>query len=302
MIDFYCGINDSVWNHHPVAPGPLGCVSPVYGASERTKRENRVTVPAGVRVIRDAGPFCDGPGERLEFPAALDRQLAHAARWGYADQVTHTASYDLLIDEVWTGGNRYKRRWSEAAAWEAVRETIDAAEYLSRHYAAPRILSAQGVTAAQYRECAARVLEWFDTDTDIFGLGGWCILGKMPSLMMPTFQETITQVIPLLARAGVKQVHIWGVLYAPGLGQLLYLCDQHGLKLSTDSAGPSMRPCNGVWGYADWYSEITPPPVEERGLRRAEHVQLVRDWLADFRQTQYYQAPVVEAKQLYFSF
>lgn len=40
-------------------------------------------------------------------------------------------SYDLLIDEVWTGGKREKRRWSVADADRAVRVTVEAAKWLT---------------------------------------------------------------------------------------------------------------------------------------------------------------------------
>src|SRR5579871_4523090 len=108
MILFYCGLNEQQWNHHPVAPGPLACVSPVYGKSVQTKNCNGVKVPPDTIVLQDSGAFSDGTAERLSFGAALDRQLAHAARYGYESQVEARASYDLLIDEKWAGGTRYK--------------------------------------------------------------------------------------------------------------------------------------------------------------------------------------------------
>jgi hypothetical protein len=113
VIAFYCGINEQAWNHHPVAPGTCACVAPVYGRTLRTKAVNRVTVPQGVQVIQDSGAFSDGPGQRLSYEAALERQVAHAEHFGYTPQITHRASYDWLIDEKWEGGVRSKARWSE---------------------------------------------------------------------------------------------------------------------------------------------------------------------------------------------
>lgn len=291
-IDLYCGVNDTKWNHQEVNPGPLVCISPVYGTSTRTKRENRVKIPPHCAVIEDAGPFCDKTDERLSFPEALDRQLTHADKFGYTDQIKNLASYDLLIDEKWEGGKRYKRRWSESDAWAAVRETIEAAAWLSRNYSRPRVQSAQGVTAAQYLECAIRIMEYFDPATDIFGLGGWCISGKMPTQIRPSFNAVMKSVLPFVAKAGVKRIHIWGVTDVTFLGPLLWMCDQHGLKLSTDSSGPQLRPANGTWGFRGWYNpNYKAPPVEVRGIHRAIHVQLMRCRLSSLRQSEFYHHP-----------
>lgn len=175
-VRLYCGINETRWNRHSVAPGPFACVSPVYGASVRTRVTNRVCVPVGVRVIQDSGAFCDGSGERLSFHDALARQGAHARQFGYEWQITHRASYDLLIDEVWVEGNRYKRRWSVEAADLAVVETIAAARFLSAEECRGGlglILSAQGVDAAQYFECVQEILPFLDEGRDMLGLGDW---------------------------------------------------------------------------------------------------------------------------------
>src|SRR5437899_13070544 len=110
MILLYCGVNEQQWNHHPVAPGPLACVAPVYGKTLRTKKVNRVTVPAGTQVIQDSGAFSDGINERLSVEAALERQIAHAETFGYASQVTHRASYDLVIGAKWEQRITHKTR------------------------------------------------------------------------------------------------------------------------------------------------------------------------------------------------
>lgn len=292
MIDLYCGINETKWNHHPVAPGPLACVAPVYGKSKETKRVNSVFVPLDTEVLNDSAAFSDGPDERLPFPAALDRQISHSEKYGFSEQVTHRASYDLLIDEKWEGGHRSKRRWSENDAWEAVKVTIEAAKYMALNYPQPRVQSAQGVTASQYLECAIRIMEWFDLDRDIFGLGGWCISGVMPRQLRPAFNATMVKIIPFLAGAKVKRVHIWGVIDPTFLGPLLWMCDQYGLNLSTDSAGPSKRPAFGEWGYRGWrdlnYKRV---PSCDRGLERARHVEATRQWLKNLRATEFYHRP-----------
>ena len=303
LVDFYCGINETHWNHHRTQPGKHACIAPIYGASEKTRRKNRVKIPLHTQVIQDSGAFSDGPKSRLSLADALNRQIEHGHEFGYHSQITHRASYDLLIDEVWTNGNRYKRRWSENDAWEAVRETIAAAEYMSKYYNGNRVLSAQGVTDKQYLDCATRVMEWFDLDNDIFGLGGWCISGKMPTMMREPFDDTMTLVIPTLARMGVKKVHIWGVTDVDFLGPLLYLCDDNGLKLSTDSSSASTRPIFGEWGFKGWKNpDFQRPDVSIRGIFRALHVIETRRWLSNLRNTPYYKPPTIQPKQLFFNF
>jgi hypothetical protein len=291
-VRLYVGVNETKWNHHPVAPGPWACVAPVYGRTERTKVKNPVSIPDDTMVLSDSGAFSDGPSSRLLHREAMERQLAHAEQYGYVDRLAGFASYDLLIDEKWTDGMRSKRRWGESDAWAAVDETVGAARFLhERRHAIPSrlVLSAQGVTANQYLECVQSIAPFF-RDGDALGLGGWCILGQRRSLM-PIFRETVLEVIPAAATF-TKSVHIWGVLYAPAIGELLWMCDQHGLKLSTDSSGPSVRPARGVWGYMGWIDKgYKRPPVAVRGLERARHVDAVREWLDGFRKLEYYRNP-----------
>jgi len=327
-IRFYCGVGERAYNHHPVSTGPYACVSPVCGTLK--KKTNQVALPQGVRVIQDSGAFNDAcllfrgqerhtclmRQQRLSLKDALKRQDTHAERFGYGPQLEARASYDVLIDETWSeeAGElmRTKRRWSEADAAWAVEETVAAAAYLNAHRNGRAcVMSAQGVSVQQYLRCAERILPAM-RDGDLFGLGGFCILGRMPSLL-PAFYDIIGRLVPFLGREGVKRVHIWGVCYAPALGPLLYLCDAHGIQLSTDSMGPSTRPVKkdpktgyAVWGYASWRSNTyeVPPVMESckvtdqqgrkaptcspqtrcRGLERARHIALAGDWLAHFRE------------------
>lgn len=319
-IRFYCGLCEVNWNWHPAQPGAHACVSPVSGVKK--KSQNRVNVPAGTLVIQDSGAFCDASiavrGDahnkqvRLSFQEALMRQESHAEKFGYADQIEARASYDLLIDEMWfedesTGLlTRKKARWSEVDAERAVDETVAAAKFLHHHRnGIACIQSAQGVNARQYLRCVERILPYMQ-DGDMLGLGGWCILGKVPSLV-PSFWQTMQLVIPFLAAEGIKRVHIWGCIYAPAIGNLLYLCDQYGIKASADTAQASYAPAFGNWGYGSWRAkkgEYNQPPVLEsckhqdeennnvplcdpsstcRGLERIRHVNLTRDWLAHLR-------------------
>lgn len=291
-LDFHCGIGEKSWNGFPVAPGPLACIAPVYGRAERTRRKNSVSVPTGVQVIQDSGAFSDGPQSRQSIVAAHERQVAHGEQYGYTSQITHRASYDLLIDETWQDGKRTKKRWSWSEAQAAVDETVAAAAYMAKHKdRRGAVLSAQGVTSQQYYDCALRVMDYIDPETDILGLGGWCITGII-KYILPVFEDTVALVIPQAAKHGIRRVHIWGVVYADALARLLWMCDQHDIRLSTDSQGPSLRPVNGQWGYADWVDKsYSKPPPSIMGLERARHVKATRDWLSRLSQTQYYLPP-----------
>lgn len=298
-IQLYTGVCEKAWNYSPVQPFGFACISPVKGKSERTKAANSVFVPDGTRVIQDSGAFSDSFSGRLTFQQALDRQRRHADQYAYADMIEAWATYDVLIDEVWQDGERSKRRWTLSAAEEAVEATVAAAQFANKNRdAKPLIISAQGVDGEQYERCTRRLLTYF-RDGDILGLGGWCIIGKLPAQMRPVFRDTILRVIPLAARAGIRRVHIWGVIYPRALGELLYICDEHGIAVSTDSAGVSLKPCFGDWGYGEWRDNTYKrPPVETRGAERTRHVAKTRAWLADFRRTIWYHDVDLPMRQL----
>lgn len=279
----YCGVGERNWNGEPIAPGGYACISPISGRTARTRKENWVYVPPDTQVIQDSGAFSDNWTERLSFSDALDRQIRHGQKHGYVSQITHRATYDLLIDEVWNDGNRQKRRWSVLEAESAVDETVQAAAWLNKHREGmPLIISAQGVDAAQYLRCVQRLMPLIQTG-DIVGLGGWCIIGKMSRQMMPVFQETVKIVIPFLAQEGIDRVHIWGVIYPPALATLYHACSQHQIQVSTDSMGPCLQPTTGDWGYGTWRDNSYMRPAREfMGKERSRHVRLTRQWLEGF--------------------
>lgn len=250
-------------------------------------RPERVTHAAPVVGVVDSGAFTDVMEDRrLTAEAALDRQLAWettaSEKWSAPFVAERLVSYDRLIDEKWTNGERHKRRWSVVEGEGAVAETIEAAQYLAgqRERLAPRrlILSCQGVDAYQYQECAAEVLKLARPD-DWIGLGGWCILG-MRQRWMPTFWQTLRLVLPMIVASGVQHVHIFGVLYLPALGGLLHLADQHQLTVSTDSTAPVLA-CT----WKDW---------KKAGARERYWKDNVRWWqqtLASLRQSPHYRRP-----------
>lgn len=334
-IRFYCGLNETNWNHHPMEPGDYACIAPVTtstvkdktGATKKVLRNTNVYIdPAKVKhILLDSGAFSDGieldqdgnivANKRLSFEAALQRQFNHAHKYKYTGQVESIVSYDLLIDETWQDGERSKERWSVESAEYAVEQTVKAAHYLSSQrkridaffgHHVRLILSAQGVEAAQYKRCAQEIVKVMKPD-DIFGLGGWCITGLRRHEMLPNAAMILPGVFEVLGDAGVKRVHVFGVIIPAMLGFLLYLCDQYGIFLSTDSAGPCTEPArNGNWGFGSWtdpsykvapildscrivdeYDNKAPtcsPDTICRGLDRIRHVTLTREWLAHFRE------------------
>lgn len=294
-IRLYCGVNEVKWDGKPVSPGPYACISPVYGSTARTRRINSVNVPQDTVVLQDSGAFSDGPGERLSFQEALDRQIEHSERYGYS--VSHRASYDLLIDEMWVDGRRKKRRWSESDAERAVDETIRAARFMKESYDGPAVLSVQGVTPSQYVVCAKEIVPMIE-DGDVLGLGGWCISGKYPAQMRAPFNLTMNRLIPYVANAGVIRVHIWGVMDSRFLGPLLFLCDQWGVQLSTDSSGPQLRPKRGVWGYMGWKNRGYEKPKDNMAVHRVMHVKIARAWLrCGLRNSEFYKEPKIIHEQ-----
>lgn len=242
---------------------------------------------APMTALLDSGAFSDPPHKRLSAAAALERQLAFEHR--YARKIGHDGwqaaalvSYDLLIDETWIAGARQKRRWSVAAAERAVQTTVDAAAYLAarRRELAPRalILSCQGVDALQYAACAAGVLRHAQP-RDWLGLGGWCILGRQTTLL-PVFWQTTRLVLPMALVAGVRHIHIFGVLYLPALGGLLWLADQYGLTVSTDSTAPILACTRG-----------NAKKAGVRALYWRDNVAWWQQTLANLRSTAHYRAP-----------
>jgi hypothetical protein len=127
---------------------------------------------------------------------------------------------------------------------------------------------------------------------DILGFRGWCITGTMPRIMMPVFRETILKVVPYAAGQGVQRIHLWGVIYPVALGELLWMCKQFKIQLSTDGMGSSLYPTWGQWGYGDWrVRHYVKPPLEQMGAERARHVDLTRRWLSQLSNTRYYRKP-----------
>lgn len=231
-----------------------------------------------VNLFLDSGAFQRfKSGQRVDAAAALDLQLHRE------NQLNTTAialaSNDRLIGPKVAAGKESKEDWA------AVRQTIDAAEYLAsqRRTLGDRIcvLGCQGASANQYTVCVREVLR-VATEKDWIGLGGWCPLGKNQR-WMPVFRETLIEMIPLVAASPVRHIHLYGVLFEPALGNFLWMCDRYGLTCSTDSKKP-LSDCR--WS--------TPARRRQAGARRDNYRDNLEWWrtcLANFRDSPYYQSP-----------
>jgi hypothetical protein len=285
-VRLYVGGHAGTIQGEPVNLSGYRCFTPVHNPPRHAD-------PSGLSYLLDSGAFSDPPAARLTPATALERQLSweeRAARvWGVHVPAEALVSYDRLIDEIWVDGFRVKRRWSEAEAWSAVEETVEAAAYLAsqRERLRPRalVLAIQGVTAEQYVACAERVLAVAHPD-DWLGLGGWCILGRWRS-WLPEWFRTIQLVVPRAARSGIRRIHVFGVLYLPALGPLVWLADRYGLAVSTDSTAPLLAAAGRN--------------LAKAGARCHYWRENVRWWietLAKLRDTPYYHPPPLLVQQL----
>lgn len=194
-----------------------------------------------ITALLDSGAFTDK--DRLTPAQALDRQFDWEQRASEKRRrvwkAQYLASYDRLIDETWVDGQRHKRRWSVKDADMAVAETIESAKYLhsqkDRLRGRTLVYACQGVSPEQYLNCVQEVLRYAWGGDSWIGLGGWCILGREKKLL-PTFFKTLYMILPEIARHGIEHIHIFGVLYEPALGGLLWIADRYGLTVSTDSS------------------------------------------------------------------
>lgn len=235
---FYISKNNTRLNGRPFEPekiSPYLCLNPYYKAE--------FARPANI--LLDSGAFQDvDKNLRLSFKDALERQLAYEEKIGF--QSEKIVSYDMLVDEQMIDGKKVKQRWEYENSFYAVGQTVGAAAYLSsqRHKLGNRklVLSCQGVTINQYVECAKSVLH-YATNDDVFGFGGFCIIGKkqnsitLDDITYPEqFAEIVRQTMPFIHAKGVKSVHVFGVMHIPSLRILEQVANQYGIMASTDSS------------------------------------------------------------------
>ncbi len=219
-----------------------------------------VALADGTDVLIDSGAFQKADMHRRLHPAeALRRQATFAAKLAAGRRLTlRLVTYDMLkgVDEALTPeGERIKKRGTARTAAPAVTQTIWSANY----YAAQRpwlrrvglglCFAAQGATVDQYLRCTRALLDVMEQD-DWYAFGGFCIVGRQPSLK-PQFVDTVRQVLPLLAAKGIRRAHILGVCVHDALMAAAELGRQHGVVLSTDSSSIEINSVHGkVWDTA----------------------------------------------------
>lgn len=108
-IRLYTGLCETTYNHHPVAPGPLACVSPVYGKAKTYP--TRITIPADLtEIIQDSGAFSDNRFKRKTFAEALERQQQHAQDYTYKAHPVETRglerAHHVSLTRDWLGSFR----------------------------------------------------------------------------------------------------------------------------------------------------------------------------------------------------
>jgi len=241
-MDFYPGKNNNELNTQPFAPERVTgrvMVNPHY----------RVDLAPGTRYVIDSGAFQERDmRDRLQPWQALDRQLRLEAQIEYGDcgaPAEAIVTYDMLVgvDEALIDGRRVKTRGTEETAAPAVFETLRSA----RHYKSQEdrirgaiAYAAQGATVGQYMGCVAELLPLMRPRRDWLALGGFCIIGRMPSLKK-TFYTVLAEALPLCAATGVDHIHILGVTVADAIERAIAIGrDYPGVTLSTDSTGPEM--------------------------------------------------------------
>lgn len=224
-----------------------------------------VRVAPKTRYVIDSGAFQERDmRNRLPPDKALARQMRMV--WRIRDErgpehPEAVVTYDMLlgVDEGFRDERtreitfaptpeqakhcvRVKTRGTEASAEPAVRETIAAAKvYAEALKTAPFAVAyaAQGATPGQYLECVKAVLE-AARPMDWLALGGFCIIGRVPSLK-PLFAETIRTVLPYAKARGVARAHLLGVTVSDAIVDFAAQCRENGIEGSTDSSGPEQN-------------------------------------------------------------
>ena len=282
-------ISNPHWSGKPIPP-ELGsfCVSPVH-SNKGDLKENKIAPIPGAAFILDCGAFQAGP--RLSFRDAWERQLSHAWRNDYLHQVTYIVANDEII-----GMFDYPGKPDPVTAVET---TIAAAQYARwrRDTHLPEkglILPVQGATPAQYAACAEKIIPYVHPEKDILGLGGWARIGQYRSLL-PSFATVLRSAIPTAAQAGIRRVHLFGVMLPEALGMLEWWCDQYGIQAQVDSSSPVMKTTRGERGYGDDWEKlesIAHLSLEERREWRYEHrvahCLYAKEFAAHIRETRYY--------------
>ena len=240
-VVFYPSKNNNALNAMPFEPERVNgrvMVNPHYPV---------VTLP-GTRRVWDSGAFQERDMlNRLEPYQAFQRQISADEicmfRSGdYINPAEAIVTYDMLVgvDEALINGKRVKQRGSEETAKQAVYETLRSAQYYARqrHRIDERTaiaFAAQGATLKQYCDCVAEILPMMKPN-DWLAFGGFCIIGKQPSLKK-LFVQTFESVLLMMKKAGIKRGHVLGVTVADMVDFAAKMGRAHGIVISNDSSG-----------------------------------------------------------------
>lgn len=257
-MDFYPAKNNDRLNRFPFAPEAISgrvMVNPRYPIRQLAAApapwycDRCLVWHTFPRVRCDSGAFQDvGPAHWRRTPRiALVEQLRleEQLRWHLNDESFHFETvfiYDQPagVDEQVIKGKKVKKRGTLETAARAVVTTLEAAHFYAsqRERIRGRIgFVGQGINADQYEACVRDILPLMQPG-DLFAFGGFCIWGRMPRQITPIAHATISRVVPLLVAYGITEMHLLGVMYAPGVLWTAKIAAQHELLLATDGSGP----------------------------------------------------------------
>lgn len=273
VLIFYPSKNHDRLNGRPFHPERVSgraCVNP--------KHRIKYVLP-GTLALCDSGAFQDiddcvrlSPRQALERQLMLEAQILFNSnslklppnlRIGWDWHFEAVVIYDQMagVDEEIVDGKKVKRRGTIETAASAVAETLRSAEYY--HTQRARIAGAlcfvgQGVTPDQYINDCLIPMSAMMRAGDWFAYGGFCILGKVPSLL-PVFYETFTRSLPILKDAGIKRLHLLGVNVPEAVTFAVKAIKLGGwFELSNDNSGPEVAGAAFGKGYtADGRQAVT---------------------------------------------
>lgn len=240
-MEFYPSKNNNRLNAQPFYPDLItgkAMINPFYP----------VMVSSLSKILCDSGAFQrNGTTKHKKADTAeiaLQRQLGleatieerHGREWHYEALVT--LDQVLGVDEFIVEGKQVKQRGTEETARPAIKFTLESAEYYASQRSKIRgniIFACQGATPEQYvNECVTPMLDIMQKG-DWLGLGGFCIIGKVPSLK-PLFYATLERCIPLAKRKGITRFHILGVTAPDAILIATSIAKRFKVKISTDSS------------------------------------------------------------------
>jgi hypothetical protein len=253
--------------------GPADSREPIHGPCCTSAARMGYPVSRPSEVLLDSGAFSETQEARLTFEEALARQFrwekGARRKFGRDFCVDHFVAYDALMPSFLKDGDPEVKR---IEGEKRLAMTQAAAEYFDSRRARiePRtlVLPIQGYSVDSYVSCCKTVLD-AARPGDWLGLGGWCRIGQ-ERLRWRDFRKVVAEVTWRTKRAGLRHIHLFGVLWLSALATFQWYCDEHGLSCSTDST----LPANAFWRYTQ---------AAPASLAVAERIEWWRARVADLR-------------------